>query len=121
MYDAAFADFFLQYQPGNPQGKPAGIIYNENAGGPGSGFNQFFWNYSNYDAWQYVLYESEMGSLGTGSPYVDGTFLESVVKLKAGGFEFTVERYAIDRFIIPFVVRYSDSQAIPQEVGALQK
>ena len=33
MLDPSKADFFLQYQPGNPSGQPAGTIYNEDAGG----------------------------------------------------------------------------------------
>lgn len=76
MRDPAFADFFLSYQPGNPASVPPGTIYNEDAGGPGAGCKQFFWNYSNPDAAQYVLGVSEQGALATASPYVDGTFLD---------------------------------------------
>ena len=65
-----------EYQPGNPGGVPAGTIYNEDAGGPGSGCRQYFWNYSNPDVVEYVLAVSEQGVLGTGSKFVDGTFLD---------------------------------------------
>jgi hypothetical protein len=76
MADAAFADYFLQYQPGNPQGGAPGTPYNEDAGGPGAGCRQFFWNYSQADAFEYVLGVSEQGALATASPFVDGTFLD---------------------------------------------
>lgn len=76
MSDAAFADYFLQYQANNPKGVPPGTPYNEDAGGPGAGCRQFFWNYSNPDAFQYVLGVSEQGALATASPFVDGTFLD---------------------------------------------
>jgi hypothetical protein len=76
MDDPARASWFLQYQPGNPQGVAAGTIYNEDAGGPAQGCRQYFWNYSNPDAAAWVLAESEQGALATGSPYVDGTFLD---------------------------------------------
>ena len=49
---------------------------------PANGCRQFFWNYSNPDAAAYVLSTSEQGPLGTGSPYVDGTFLDDS---QAGG------------------------------------
>lgn len=76
MQDPAFAGWFLQYQPGNPSNTPPGTLYNEPAGAPAAGFAQYFWNYSNPDAFAYVLWLSEQGSLGTASPYVDGTFLD---------------------------------------------
>ena len=76
MRDPAFASYFLQYQPGNPQNGTVGTPYNEDAGGPGAGCRQFFWNYSNPDAFEYVLGVSEQGALGTSSPFVDGTFLD---------------------------------------------
>lgn len=76
MYDPAFADYFLQYQPGNPSGAPPGTIYNEDGGGVAANLKQFFWNYSNADAFEYVLGVSEQGALGTGSAFVDGTFLD---------------------------------------------
>jgi len=76
MLDPTKADWFLQYQPGNPNGVAPGTIYNEYAGGPGSGCRQFFWNYSNPEAVQWVLSESEEGPLATGSPFVQGTFLD---------------------------------------------
>lgn len=76
MYNASRASWFLQYQPGNPSGTPPGTVYNEDAGAPAAGFKQYFWNYSNADAAAYVLSVSEMGTLGTASPYVDGTFLD---------------------------------------------
>ena len=53
-----------------------GTVYNEDAGGPGAGCRQFFWNYSNADAFQYVLGVSEQGEMGTASPFIDGTFLD---------------------------------------------
>lgn len=87
MADPAFADYFLQYQPGNPQNAPPGTPYNEDAGGPGAGCRQFFWNYSQSDAFQYVLGVSEQGALATASPYVDGTFLDdsqAIVRAAAG-------------------------------------
>jgi hypothetical protein len=76
MYDPQYADYFLQYQPGNPSNTTPGTIYNEDAGAPAAGYNQFFWNYSNPDAVSYVLNVSEQGLLGTASPWVDGTFLD---------------------------------------------
>lgn len=76
MDDPAFASWFLQYQPGNPENITAGTPYNEDAGGPASGCRQFFWNYSNEDAFQYVLSVSEQGMWGTSSEWVDGTFLD---------------------------------------------
>jgi len=83
MYDPKYADLFLQYQPGNPSGTPVGTIYNENAGGPGSGCNQFFWNYSNPAAIEYVLTQSEQGPFASDSEYVDGTFLDDVTGIPA--------------------------------------
>ena len=74
MQDPAFAGLFLLNQPGNPRGAPANTPYNEDAGGPGAGFRQFFWNYSNPDTVQYVLGVSDQGALATASPYVDGIF-----------------------------------------------
>jgi len=76
MNDPAFADYFIRYQPGNPSNTTPGTIYNEDAGGPGSGAHQYFFNYSNRDAFEYVLGVSEQGELATGSEYVDGTFLD---------------------------------------------
>jgi hypothetical protein len=76
MDDPAFASYFLQYQPGNPSNTTPGTLYNEDAGFPANGFRQYFWNYSNPDVVGYVLGVSEQGELGTGSPYVDGTFLD---------------------------------------------
>ena len=76
MRDPAFAGYFLQYQPGNPQNGTPGAPYNEDAGGPGAGCRQFFWNYSNADAYEYVLGVSEQGALATDSEFVDGTFLD---------------------------------------------
>lgn len=76
MEDPSKAGYFLQYQPGNPEGQPTGTVYNEDAGGPASGCKQYFWNYSNPEAAAYVLSVSEQGPLGIGSPYVDGTFLD---------------------------------------------
>jgi hypothetical protein len=76
MADPAFKDFFLQYQVGNPKNVTPGTIYNEVAGSPATGCNQYFWNFSNQDAVEYVIGVSEQGSLGTGSPFVDGTFLD---------------------------------------------
>jgi hypothetical protein len=76
MDDPAFSAFFLQFQPGNPSNTPPGTIYNEDAGSPATGARQFFWNYSNGDAFEYVLGVSEQGELATGSEFVDGTFLD---------------------------------------------
>ena len=76
MRDPAFVDFFLQYQPSSPANGTPGTPYNEDAGGPGAGCRQFFWNFSNADAFEYVLGVSEQGALGTGSEFVDGTFLD---------------------------------------------
>jgi hypothetical protein len=76
MQDPSKRDFFLQYQAGNPGGVPPGTLYNEDAGGNAAGCKQFFWNYSNPLAAAWVLSESEQGQLATGSPYVDGTFLD---------------------------------------------
>jgi len=74
MNDPAFVDLFLLNQPGNPANATPGTPYNEDAGGPGAGCRQFFWNYSNPDAVGYVLGVSNQGALATGSPYVDGVF-----------------------------------------------
>ena len=76
MEDPSKRGWFLQYQPGNPGGVPPGTLYNEDAGGNAAGCKQYFWNYSNPDAAAWVLAESEQGALATGSPYVDGTFLD---------------------------------------------
>jgi hypothetical protein len=76
MSDPAFAGYFVQYQPGNPSNATPGTIYNEDAGSPATGARQYFWNYSNSDAFEYVLGVSEQGELATGSEYVDGTFLD---------------------------------------------
>jgi hypothetical protein len=76
MLDASKAGWFLQYQPGNPAGAAPGTVYNEFAGGAAAGCRQFFINYSNADAFAYFLAESEQGALATGSPFVDGTFLD---------------------------------------------
>lgn len=78
MDDPAFSDFFLQYQPGNPSNATPGTPYNEDAQGIGAGLRQFFWNYSNPDALQYVLGVSEQGALATASEWVDGTFSDDV-------------------------------------------
>lgn len=74
MYDPAYAGFFVQYQPGNPGNVTPGTIYNEPGGC--SGCDQYFFNYSNASALEWALSVSEMGPLGTGSPYVVGTFLD---------------------------------------------
>lgn len=74
MNDPAFVDLFLLNQPGNPGNLTPGTPYGEDAGGPGAGCRQFFWNYSNPDAVGYVLGVSNQGALATGSPYVDGIF-----------------------------------------------
>jgi hypothetical protein len=74
MEDPAKAGFFLQYQPGNPSNVTPGTVYNEDAGGKAVGCRQYFWNYSNPLAFAYALEVSEQGELGTGSPYVDGTY-----------------------------------------------
>ena len=76
MRDPAFAGYFLQYQVGNPQNGTPGTPYNEDAGGPGAGCRQLFWNYSNADAYEFVLGVSEQGALATSSEFVDGTFLD---------------------------------------------
>lgn len=76
MVDPSKADWFLQYQPGNPKNVTPGTIYNEDAGGPASGCHQYFFNYSNPAVFDWVLQESEEGPLGTGSPFVQGTFLD---------------------------------------------
>ena len=76
MSDSAFSGYFLQYQDPNPHNATPGAPYNEDAGGPGAGCRQFFWNYSNPDALEYVLGVSEQGALATASPFVDGTFLD---------------------------------------------
>ena len=76
MQDPTRADYFLQYQPGNPSRTPPGTIYSEVARGPGDGCQQYFLNYSNPDAFAYALAVSEQGALGTASPFVDGTFLD---------------------------------------------
>ena len=76
MYDPTRRNYFMQDQPGNPGKVAPGTIYSENAGGPADGCNQFLWNYSNAEAAAYVLSVSEQGALGTGSPFVDGTFLD---------------------------------------------
>jgi hypothetical protein len=76
MQDPTKTGMFLQYQPGNPGGVPPGTIYNEDAGGPGSGCMQWFWNYSSPETVAYVLNVSEQGALATASPFVDGTFLD---------------------------------------------
>lgn len=83
MLDATMRDYFLQYQAVNPGSVPAGTLYNENAGGPCAGCSQYFWNYSNPAAVQYVLKASEAGKLGTDSPFVDGTFLDDVTGVPA--------------------------------------
>ena len=46
MQNAADAGLFMTYQAGNPDGKPVGTIYDEDAGGPCAGCHQYFWNYS---------------------------------------------------------------------------
>jgi hypothetical protein len=51
-------------------------VYSEDARGPGDGCKQYFLNYSNPEAFAYALEESEQGALATGSPFVDGTFLD---------------------------------------------
>ena len=76
MNDPDFAHLFLQYQSGNPSGAPAGAPYNEDAGGPGAGCKQYFWDYTHPDTLEFVLGVSEQGDLATGSPFVDGTFLD---------------------------------------------
>lgn len=84
MHSSLFADMFLKYQPSNPKGEPAGTIYNEPAGWPCNGCEQYFWNYSNPDAVQFVLGVSLQGSLATGSPYVDATFMDDILDDPSG-------------------------------------
>lgn len=84
MHSSLFADMFLKYQPSNPKGVPAGTIYNEPAGWPCNGCAQYFWNYSNPDAAQFVLGVSLQGSLATGSPYVDATFMDDILDDPSG-------------------------------------
>ena len=74
MRDPAFADLFLLNQPGNPANNTPGTPYNEDAGGPGAGCRQFFFNYSNPDTVQFVLGVSDQGALATGDDAVDGIF-----------------------------------------------
>jgi len=66
MYDPRYADFFLRL--------PNGTIYNERGGC--AGCDQYFWNWTNPSAVAWALANSEQGPLGTGSPFVDGTFLD---------------------------------------------
>lgn len=76
MVNASTADYFLQYQPGNPDGAAPGSVYVEVAGAPATGARQFLVNWSNPAAFDYFLRESELGPLGVASPFVDGTFLD---------------------------------------------
>ena len=76
MQDASKAGYFLQYQAGNPRNVTPGTVYSEAAGGRAEGCRQYFWNYSNPAAFAYALAVSELGPLGAGSPYVDGTYAD---------------------------------------------
>jgi len=73
MYDASKAGFFLQYQPGNPSGTPAGTIYDE----PSGTLKQYIWNYSNPEVVAHWIREVT-GPDAVGSPYVDGVFTDDV-------------------------------------------
>ena len=76
MQDASKAGYFLQYQAGNPANATPGTVYTEAAGGKAAGCAQAFWNYSNPQAFAYALAVSELGPLGAGSPWVDGTYAD---------------------------------------------
>jgi hypothetical protein len=81
MLDPAKRDYFLLNQPGNPMNATPGTPYNEYAGGSAVNCRQYFWNYSNPAAAAYALAASELGPLGAGSPFVDGTYLDDTQAL----------------------------------------